>query len=122
MEAVELPRDLLLRYPHELSGGQKQRISIARAVSLEPALIVLDEPTSSLDVLTQASILKLLDGLREALDVAYLFISHDLSAVQAMSQRVMVMKGGEIVDRFESGELFQEARHPYTKQLVSLFD
>ncbi|MBT2583338.1 dipeptide/oligopeptide/nickel ABC transporter ATP-binding protein [Planococcus sp. ISL-109] len=121
LEAVELPCELLSRYPHELSGGQKQRISIARAISLEPSLIVLDEPTSSLDVLTQVAILKLLDNLRHELDLSYLFISHDLSAIQALSQRVMVMKDGEIVDRFDKAQLFSEARHPYTKQLVSLF-
>ncbi|MGM0896671.1 MAG: ABC transporter ATP-binding protein [Bacillota bacterium] len=122
LEAVELPHELLTRYPHELSGGQKQRISIARAISLEPSLIVLDEPTSSLDVLTQVSILNLLDKLRHELDLSYLFISHDLSAIQAMSQRVMVMKDGEIVDRFDKAQLFSDARHSYTKQLVSLFD
>lgn len=122
MEAVELSPDLLSRYPHELSGGQKQRISIARAISLEPALVVLDEPTSSLDVLTQMSILMLLDHLRDALDLSYLFISHDLSAIQALSQKVMVMKDGEIVDRFPKEGLFAEERHAYTKELVSLFD
>lgn len=122
MEAVELSPDLLSRYPHELSGGQKQRISIARAISLEPSLVVLDEPTSSLDVLTQMSILKLLDHLRDALDLSYLFISHDLSAIQALSQKVMVMKDGEIVDRFPKEGLFAEERHAYTKELVSLFD
>ncbi|MFC4713668.1 ABC transporter ATP-binding protein [Planococcus dechangensis] len=122
MEAVELSPDLLSRYPHELSGGQKQRISIARAISLEPSLVVLDEPTSSLDVLTQMSILKLLDHLRDALDLSYLFISHDLSAIQALSQKVMVMKDGEIVDRFSKEELFAKERHAYTKELVSLFD
>lgn len=122
MEAVELSPDLLSRYPHELSGGQKQRISIARAISLEPALVVLDEPTSSLDVLTQMSILKLLDHLRDALDLSYLFISHDLSAIQALSQKVMVMKDGEIVDRFPKEGLFAEERHAYTKELISLFD
>ncbi|ANU15649.1 dipeptide/oligopeptide/nickel ABC transporter ATP-binding protein [Planococcus maritimus] len=122
MEAVELSPDLLSRYPHELSGGQKQRISIARAISLEPALVVLDEPTSSLDVLTQMSILKLLDHLREALDLSYLLISHDLLAIQALSQKILVMKEGEIVDRFDKGDLFSAERHPYTQQLVSLFD
>ena len=122
MEAVELSPDLLSRYPHELSGGQKQRISIARAISLEPSLVVLDEPTSSLDVLTQMSILKLLDHLRDALDLSYLFISHDLSAVQSLSQKVMVMKDGQIVDRFPKEDLFADERHSYTKELASLFD
>lgn len=122
MDAVELPRKLIDHYPHELSGGQKQRVSIARAVSVEPALIILDEPTSSLDVLTQASILNLLNGLREHLELSYLFISHDLSAVNAMSQQIMVMKEGGIVDQFRRENLFSENRHGYTKQLISLFE
>lgn len=122
MEAVELPQKLMDRYPHELSGGQKQRISIARAISIEPALIVLDEPTSSLDVLTQAAILKLLDDLRERLELSYLFISHDLSAVNMMSQQIMVMKEGAIVDHFVQEDLFSVKRHNYTKQLISLFE
>lgn len=121
MEAVELPLALADRYPHELSGGQKQRITIARAISLEPALVVLDEPTSSLDILSQASILQLLDGLREQLELSYLFISHDLSAVNEMSQKILVMKDGSIVDRFKKEELFLESRHSYTKELISLY-
>lgn len=122
LEAVELPASLANRFPHELSGGQKQRVTIARAISIEPAIIILDEPTSSLDVLSQASILRLLDGLREQLGTSYLFISHDLSAVYAMSQKVMVMRDGTIVDRFEKEELFSTERHPYTKELISMFE
>lgn len=122
LEAVELQAELLERFPHELSGGQKQRVAIARAISVEPALIVLDEPTSSLDVLTQAAILKLLDCLRGQLEISYLFISHDLSAVNAMSQQIMVMKEGSIVDKFKRGNLFCENRHSYTKELISMFE
>lgn len=122
LEAVELPAELLERYPHELSGGQKQRISIARAISIEPSLIVLDEPTSSLDVLTQAAVLKLLNTLREQLDLSYLFISHDLSAVNLMSQRILVMKEGGVIDQFDQAALFSKERHSYTKQLISLFE
>ncbi|RLQ89903.1 dipeptide/oligopeptide/nickel ABC transporter ATP-binding protein [Planomicrobium sp. Y74] len=122
MEAVELPDALADRYPHELSGGQKQRVTIARAISLEPSLIVLDEPTSSLDVLSQASILKLLTGLREELDLSYLFISHDLSAVNTMSQQIMVMRDGSIVDHFSQENIFSEQRNDYTKELISLFE
>jgi peptide/nickel transport system ATP-binding protein len=122
LEAVELPADLANRYPHELSGGQKQRVTIARAISIEPAVIVLDEPTSSLDVLSQAAILRLLDELREKLGISYLFISHDLSAVYAMSQKIMVMRGGMMVDHFEKEELFASERHSYTQELVSMFD
>ncbi|MFD9625238.1 ABC transporter ATP-binding protein [Peribacillus muralis] len=122
LETVELPKSFAERYPHELSGGQKQRVTIARAISIEPALIILDEPASSLDVLSQAAVLKLLGGLRKTLDISYLFISHDLSAVQQMSQRILVMKEGEIVDSFEKELLFAEDRHPYTKELISLFE
>ncbi|WHY96484.1 ABC transporter ATP-binding protein [Peribacillus simplex] len=122
LETVELPKSLAERYPHELSGGQKQRVTIARAISIEPALIILDEPASSLDVLSQAAVLKLLKGLQETLDSSYLFISHDLSAVQEMSQRIMVMKGGVIVDSFENEQLFCSDRHSYTKELISLFE
>ncbi|MCK1992018.1 ABC transporter ATP-binding protein [Peribacillus muralis] len=122
LETVELPKSFAERYPHELSGGQKQRVTIARAISIEPALIILDEPASSLDVLSQAAVLKLLGGLRKTLDISYLFISHDLSAVQQMSQRILVMKEGEIVDSFEKELLFTEDRHPYTKELISLFE
>lgn len=122
LEAVELSESLSDRYPHELSGGQKQRVTIARAISIEPAVILLDEPTSSLDVLSQASVLRLLDGFREDFNLSYLFISHDLAAVQSMSQNLLVMKEGRIVDRFEREELFSEHRHPYTKELLSVFE
>lgn len=122
LETVELPRSFAERYPHELSGGQKQRVTIARAISIEPALIILDEPASSLDVLSQAAVLKLLGGLRETLDTSYLFISHDLSAVQELSQRIMVMKGGVIVDSFGKERLFCSDRHSYTKELISMFE
>lgn len=122
LETVELPRSFAERYPHELSGGQKQRVTIARAISIEPALIILNEPASSLDVLSQAAVLKLLGGLRETLDTSYLFISHDLSAVQEMSQRIMVMKGGVIVDSLEKEQLFCSDRHSYTKELISMFE
>lgn len=122
MASVELSGKLLDHYPHELSGGQKQRISIARAISIEPALVVLDEPTSSLDVLTQAAILKLLNELKDQLDLSYLFISHDLAAVSEMSQRILVMKDGRLIDRFEQGQLFSVTRQEYTKQLISLYE
>ncbi|MBB3111383.1 peptide/nickel transport system ATP-binding protein [Paenibacillus phyllosphaerae] len=122
LEAVELPASLAERYPHELSGGQKQRVTIARAISIEPAILILDEPTSSLDVLSQASVLRLLNGLREQLGTSYLFISHDLSGVYAMSQRIMVMQGGKIVDHFEKEELLASDRHPYTQELIAMFE
>lgn len=122
LEAVELPADLADRYPHELSGGQKQRVTIARAISMEPALIILDEPTASLDVLSQESVLRLLDGLRERLGISYLFISHDLAAVYAMSTSIMVMRRGIIVDRFDKEDLFASDRHLYTQELISMFE
>lgn len=121
LEAVELPRELGDRYPHELSGGQRQRVTIARAISIEPDVIVLDEPTASLDVISQGAVLQLLTDLRTSLGLSYLFISHDLAAVHRMSQHIMVMQSGRIVDRFGSEALFSEERHPYTKELISIF-
>lgn len=121
LEAVELPEDLANRYPHELSGGQKQRVTIARAISIEPELIVLDEPTASLDVLSQGAVLDLLTELQRTLGLSYLFISHDLAAVQKMSQRIIVMKEGKLVDEFCREQLWAEKRHSYTKELISIF-
>ncbi|WP_226526867.1 ABC transporter ATP-binding protein [Metabacillus niabensis] len=121
LDAVKLPSELADRYPHELSGGQKQRVTIARAISIEPELIVLDEPTASLDVISQKAVLNLLTELRETLNLSYLFISHDLAAVSHMSQRIIVMNSGEIVDQFNQEHLFSDDRHPYTKELVSIF-
>jgi peptide/nickel transport system ATP-binding protein len=121
LEVVELPSNLANRYPHELSGGQRQRVTIARAISIEPEFIVLDEPTASLDVISQGAILTLLTDLRKALNLSYLFISHDLAAVKEMSQRIMVMKDGKLVDQFNNKQLFNEERHSYTKELLSIF-
>lgn len=121
LETVELPAHLADCYPHELSGGQLQRVTISRAISIEPEVLILDEPTSSLDVLSQASLLKLLEKLRRQFSLSYVFISHDLAAVASLSQEMLVMEEGRIIDGFRSDEIFSQNRHPYTKELVSMF-
>jgi microcin C transport system ATP-binding protein len=110
--------DLLLRYPHEFSGGQRQRIAIARAVVLRPDVLVLDEPTSALDVSVQQQVLALLGELQQRYGMSYIFISHDLAVVRAMSHRVLVMKNGEIVEEGDAQALFEAPRMPYTKALL----
>ena len=122
LEFVRLPEEYLDRKPAELSGGELQRVAIARAISVEPEFIVLDEPTASLDVSTQARVLNLLKDLQAQLGLSYLFISHDLSSVQFISDHVMVMQHGRIVDRFNRDSVFDEDRHEYTKQLVRTYD
>lgn len=122
LEMMDLPEQYLDMYPFQLSGGQKQRVTIARAISVNPRLIILDEPTSGLDVSVQAKVLNLLKDLQEKLNLTYLFISHDLSAVNFMSDKVMVMYKGTIVDRFDKASIFDGKRHPYTKNLLEVFD
>jgi oligopeptide/dipeptide ABC transporter ATP-binding protein len=119
LETVSMKAEHLDRYPHEFSGGQKQRIIIARALACNPELIILDEPTSALDVSVQAQILNLLKNLQNEFDLSYLFITHDLSVVQHIADRVKVMYLGKFVESGTVNDVFKNPSHPYTRALLS---
>jgi len=119
LERSGMPRGSADRYPHEFSGGQRQRIGIARALALEPKLIICDEPTSALDVSIQSQILNLLKDLQEDFGLSYLFISHDMAVIQHMCQRIAVMYRGKIVEMSDRETIYENPQHPYTKSLLS---
>jgi len=119
MEEVDLNPSTMDRYPHEFSGGQRQRIAIARAMILRPKMVVLDEPTSALDMTVQVQIVNLLRDLQQKYDLAYLFISHDLKVVRAMSHKVIVMKAGDVVEYGTAEEVFATPQTEYTKTLMA---
>jgi peptide/nickel transport system ATP-binding protein len=118
LEMVELPEDILSRFPHQLSGGQRQRIALARALSVRPRLVILDEPTSALDALTQVQVLKMVRKVQKDTHAAVLYISHDIMTTAMVCDRIAVLHEGEIVEEAEAKALLEKPKHPYTKSVV----
>jgi peptide/nickel transport system ATP-binding protein len=116
---VGLPVELLDRFPHQLSGGQKARVGIARAIALNPELVILDEPTAALDVSVQAVVLNLLEDLKHKLGMSYLFVSHDLNVVRLLCDRVIVMQTGKIVEEGSAEDVMDRPKSDYTKELLA---
>lgn len=121
LSRLQLRRELLLRYPAELSGGELQRVALARLLLISPKVLILDEPTSMLDVSVQAEILTLLKELQEDLGISYLFISHDLDVLAAMARRVGILSAGELVEIGQTEDVLHHPKHPYTRELVEAF-
>lgn len=118
LKQVELDETFLNKYPNQMSGGQRQRIALARALTLKPKVLILDEPTSALDVITQHKIINLIRGFRDKYNLTILFICHDIALVSNVSDRLVVMKSGEIIETLETKHLLKETKHPYTKSLI----
>jgi peptide/nickel transport system ATP-binding protein len=119
LERVSLPAQAFYRYPHEFSGGQRQRIAIARCLTLKPEILICDESVSALDVSVQAQVLNLLQDLQDEFGLSYIFISHDLSVVKYISDQIMVLNHGDLVEIANSDDLYQSPQHEYTKRLLS---
>ena len=118
IEEVGLEKSMISRYPHEFSGGQRQRIAIARSIILKPSLIILDEPTSALDKTVQVQIVNLLKDLQEKYGLTYIFISHDLKVIKALSHNIVVMRNGNIVEEGKSSDIFTDPKNEYAKALL----
>ena len=119
LDKVGMPAAAMRKYPHEFSGGQRQRIAIARCLTMQPDVLICDESVSALDVSIQAQVLNLLQDLQDEFGMSYLFISHDLAVVKYISDFILVMQDGNVVERANSDEIYRRPQHPYTQQLLA---